>query len=106
MQLENSSSPQRQTQRDEEDLPSAPDMKQRSGNPGRLRNPAGGCREVHPDCESELGSRPPETSRLEDETQHKHEGLQRGLQRGSERLPQLTAWPQFDANYKPYFSHV
>lgn len=53
---------------DEEDLPSAPDRKQRSGSPERRRSPAGGCRAARPDCGSGLGCRPPGTSRLQDET--------------------------------------
>lgn len=53
---------------DEEVLPSAPDMKQRSENPGRHQSPAGGCRAARPDCGSELGCRPPGMSRLRDET--------------------------------------
>lgn len=55
---------------DEEDLPSAPDMKQRSGSPERRQSPAGGCREARLDCGSELGCRPPGTSHLWDETEH------------------------------------
>ena len=53
--------------RDEEDLPSAPDMKQRSGSQGRRQSPAGGCKGARPDCGSELGCRPPGTSHLQDE---------------------------------------
>lgn len=92
---------------DEEDLPSAPDMKQRSGSPERPRSPAGGCREAHPDCGSELGCRPPGTSHLQDETVHEHGALFKGKVQGNFRvLPHLTAWTQFEANRKPYFSHV
>lgn len=58
----------RQVRGDEEDLPSAPDMKQRSGSPERRRSPAGGCRAARPGCGSGLGCRPPGTSRLWDET--------------------------------------
>lgn len=56
---------------DEEDLPSAPDMKRRSENPERRRNPAGGCKEARPDCGSELGCRPPGMFRLHGETQRR-----------------------------------
>lgn len=73
---------------DEEDLPSAPDMKQRSGSPERRRSPAGGCREARPDCGSELGCRPPGTSHLQDETEHEHGGA---LQRESTREFQMAA---------------
>ena len=92
---------------DEEDLPSAPDMKQRSGIPERRRSPAGGCREARPDCGSELGCRPPGTSRLQDETEQEHGALCKGRVQGNFRwLPRLTAWTQFDANYKTYFCQV
>lgn len=71
---------------DEEDLPSAPDMKQRSENPERRRSPAGGCKEARPDCGSELGCRPPGTFRLHGETQR------RETQPGNfRRTPPLTA---------------
>lgn len=53
---------------DEEDLPSAPDTKQRSENRERRQSPAGGCREARPDCGSELGCRPPGMFRLRGET--------------------------------------
>lgn len=62
---------------DEDDLPSAPDMKQRSGSPERHRSPAGGCREARLDCGSELGCRPPGMSHLQDESQEEHGALQR-----------------------------
>lgn len=52
---------------DEGDLPSAPDMTQRSGSPERRRSPAGGCRAARPDCGSGPGFQPPGTSRLWDE---------------------------------------
>lgn len=92
---------------DEEDLPSAPDMKQRSGSPERRRSPAGGCREARPDCGSELGCRPRGTSHLQDETEHGHGALCKGRVQGDFRqLPHLTAWSQFEANDKPYFSCV
>lgn len=92
---------------DEEDLPSAPDMKQRSGSPERHRSPAGGCREARPDCGSELGCRPPGTSHLQDETVHGQGALYKGRVQGDFRwLPHLTAWTQFEANRKLYFSHV
>lgn len=86
---------------DEEDLPSAPDMKQRSENPGRRRSPAGGCKEARPDCGSELGCRPPGTFHLHGETQR------RETQPGNFRctLP-LTARPRRDANTKPDFGRA
>ena len=62
---------------DEEHLPSAPDMKQRSGSPERHQNPAGGCREARLDCGSEHGSQPPGTSHLQDETEQEHGALRR-----------------------------
>lgn len=71
-------------QGDKGDLPSAPDMKQRSGIPGRLRSPAGGCREARLDCGFEHGSRPPETSHLLDETEQEDEAIQR--EREKERI--------------------
>lgn len=91
---------------DEEDLPSAPDMKQRSGNPERRRSPAGGCREARPDCGSEPGCRPPGMSHLQDETEREQGELQKRVQGNFRWLLHLTAWAQFDANCKPYFSHV
>ena len=65
---------------DEEDLPSAPDMKRRSGSPERRRSPAGGCREARPDCGSEHVCRPPGTSRLR--MKREHRALQRGENKG------------------------
>lgn len=93
---------------DEEDLPSAPDMKQRSGSPEKHRSPAGGCREARPDYGSELGCRPPGTSHLQDETVHAWGALYKGRVQGNFRwLPHhLSAWTQFEADRKPYFSHV
>ena len=44
-------------------LPFVPDMKQRSGIPGRRQSPAGGCREARPGCGSARGSPPLTTSR-------------------------------------------
>lgn len=53
---------------EDQDPPSAPDMKRRSGNPERRRSPAGGCRGARPDCGSALGFRPPGRFRLHGET--------------------------------------
>lgn len=65
---------------DEEDLPSAPDMKQRSGSPERHRSPAGGCTEARPDCGSELGYRPQGTSHLQNEAERRHEAYKGRVQ--------------------------
>lgn len=83
-------------------------MKQRSGSPEKHRSPAGGCREARPDYGSEHGCRPPGTSHLQDETVHGSGALYKGRVQGNFRwLPHhLSAWTQFEANRKPYFSHV
>lgn len=95
---------------DGEDLPSAPDTKQRSENPERRRSPTGGCREARPDCGSALGCRLPGMFRLRGEALDTGGVLsRREREREAEKfrcVPPQTAPARLEANAEPCFSHV